>query len=252
MIRNRMGVLVPDTPVMRNLVTRVPNETPIPADVKVVDMGLPSGTKWAECDIDLTKTNKFCDTPFTYEKSFFSWGNIDGHNPTSQSSFAPWNWGGVNTQEPWYDGQVYGGTPGNTLTGNIPVDKQFDAARANIGSSWRMPTTAEFNELFAGSIYINADGTEVDTSMVDKRVTVNGIVGLYLQSKTNDNRLFFSVSGYGYGPTWDVSGAYGYYWSSSFHSSRYARCLDFFSGGVNPQDVSNRYFGFAIRPVISR
>lgn len=249
MIRNRMGVLVPDTPVMRNLVTRVPNETPIPADVKVVDMGLPSGTKWAECDIDLTKTNKFCDTPFTYEKSFFSWGNIDGHNPTLPNSFAPWDWGGVNQEEPWYEGQVYGGTPGNTLTGNIPVGKEFDAARANIGSPWRMPTTAEFAELFAGSIYIDATGTEIPAATTDKRVTVNGIVGLYLQSKTNGNRLFFSASGYGYGSSWDYRGSFGYYWSASFYSSRYARLLYFYSGGVHPQNYNNRYYGCAVRAV---
>ena len=50
-------------------------------------MGLPSGVKWASRDIDLTKPGGFCETPFTYEKSFFSWGNIDGHNPSSVSAF---------------------------------------------------------------------------------------------------------------------------------------------------------------------
>ena len=65
----------------------------------VVDMGLPSGTKWASRDIDLTKPGGFCETPFTYEKSFFSWGNIDGHNPISTSAF-DYNWGGANAQEP--------------------------------------------------------------------------------------------------------------------------------------------------------
>ena len=66
-------------------------------------MGLPSsGVKWANRDIDLTKPGGFCETPFVYEKSFFSWGNIDGHNPSSVSAFA-YNWGGVNQAEPWYD-----------------------------------------------------------------------------------------------------------------------------------------------------
>lgn len=252
MIRNRMGVLVPDTPVMRNLVTRVPNETPIPADVKVVDMGLPSGVKWAECDIDLTKPNKFCDTPFTYEKSFFSWGNIDGHNPTSASSFAPYDWGGVNAQEPWYEGQVYGGTQGSTLMGNIPVGKEFDAARANLGSPWRMPTMAEFAELFAGSIYIDADGVEIPAATTNKLVTVNGIVGLYLQSKTNGNRLFFSSSGVGAGSSWSDRGANGVYWSAIYLSTRNARLLSFSSSGVYPQGNYDRYSGFAIKAVISR
>ena len=214
----------------------------------VVDMGLPSGTKWASRDIDLTKPGGFCETPFVYEKSFFSWGNIDGHNPSSVSAFS-YDWGGVNAQEPWYEGQPYGSTPGNTLTGNIAVGEDFDAARANLGAPWRMPTSAEFAELFANIKYINADGTEVDTTKTDKRVTVNGIVGLYIESKLNGARLFFSCSGNGNGRSWSSRGSNGYYWSSTWNSARDARDLVFYSGGVNPQDYSRRYNGFALRPV---
>jgi len=215
----------------------------------VVDMGLASGLKWAARDLDLTKPGGFCDTPFTYDKSFFSWGNIDGHNPKNNSFAGVYNWGGVNDAEPWYDGQVYGNTKGNTLAGDIPVGEEYDAARANLGSPWRMPTSAEFAELFAGSIYIDATGTEIPAETTNKLVTVNGIVGLYLQSKTNGNRLFFSASGHGIGSSWGRRGAYGGYWSASFDSSRYARSLLFYSGGVHPQNYNNRYYGFAVRAV---
>jgi membrane protein involved in colicin uptake len=215
----------------------------------VVDMGLPSGVKWAARDIDLTKPSGFCDTPFTYMKSFFSWGNIDGHNPISNSAF-DYNWGGVNEQEPYYDGQPYGDTPGNTLTGNIAVGEDFDAARANLGAPWRMPTNTEFGELFANIIYIDANGDEVDTTNTDKRVSVNGVMGLYIQSKLNGARLFFSCSGYGYGRSWSNRGSRGNYWSSAWLSARNARSLNFHSGGVNPQFNDNgRYYGFALRPV---
>ena len=214
----------------------------------VVDMGLPSGVKWASRHIDLTKPGGFCETPFTYMKSFFSWGNIDGHNPSSVSAF-DYNWGGVNQAEPWYDGQPYGSTPGNTLTGNIAVGEDFDAARANLGSPWRMPTSAEYAELFANIKYINADGTEVDTTKTDKRVTVNGVMGLYLESRINGARLFFSCSGNGDGRSWYGRGSGGYYWSSTWYSARYARGLDFNSGGVSPQFSNSRYYGFALRPV---
>ena len=217
----------------------------------VVDMGLASGVKWAARDIDLTKPGGFCDTPFTYDKSFFSWGNIDGHNPVSNSFAGVYNWGGVNDAEPWYDGQPYGNTKGNTLSGDIPVGEEFDAARANLGEPWRMPTTAEFAELFAGSIYIDATGTEIPAATTDKRVTVNGVLGLYLQSKANGNRLFFSASGLGAGSSWSGRGANGYYWSASFYSSRVARSLYFVSGGVNPQGDNGRCNGFAVRAVQS-
>lgn len=215
-----------------------------------VDMGLPSGTLWAKCNIDVRQPNGFAPTPFQYECSFFSWGNIDGHNPTSNNSFAPWNWGGVNSAEPWYQGQVYGSTPGSALQGDIPVSIEFDAARANLGTSWRLPTTNEYQELFANIIYINADGTEVDTTKEDKRVTVNGVVGIYLQSKINGARLFFACTGYGGGTTLNNRGTDGSYWTSTFDSSRNGRRLNFYYLGVYPQYSSSRYFGFPVRPVL--
>jgi hypothetical protein len=112
-----------------------------------------------------------------------------------------------------------------------------------------MPTSAEFAELFANIKYINADGTEVDTTKTDKRVTVNGIVGLYIESKLNGARLFFSCSGYGNGRSWLSRGALGFYWSSTFNSARRARYLYFNSGGVDPQNSHYRCYGFALRPV---
>lgn len=215
-------------------------------------MGLPSGVLWAPCNIDVSRPNGFAKSPFQYDCSFFSWGNVDGHNPTGPSSFTPWNWGGINAQDPWYDGQIYGSTPGSTLTGNIPVNEEFDAALANIGVPWRMPTADEFTELFNNVIYINDDGSEVDETKVDKRVTVNGVVGIYLQSKINGNRLFFSCSGNGTGTTRANRGTNGNYWSSAWGSNRGAKYLGFFSGGVNPRYSDGyRYYGFPVRPVMT-
>lgn len=213
----------------------------------VVDMGLPSGILWAKSNIDLSQPNKFAASPFQYECSFVSWGNIEMFNPISTSAFEH-NWGGVNSEELWYDGQPYGLTPGAKLTANMAPSQ--DAARANLGAPWRMPTTDEFAELFANIDYVEADGsTVIDTATADKRVTVDSIVGLYLKSKINGNLLFFACSGLGGGTTWGGRGSSGYYWSSSFSSARNARYLTFGSGGVTPQDGNGRYYGFAVRPV---
>ena len=170
-------------------------------------------------------------------------------NPLNGSFANVYNWGSVNAAEPWYDGQPYGATKGNTLAGDIPVGEEFDAARANLGSPWRMPTNANFGELFAGCIYIDATGTEIPAETTNKLVTVNGIVGLYLQSVANGNRLFFAASGFGDGSSWNSRGSGGYYWSGSFYSARNARSLRFSSGGVNPQRSNDRFYGFAVRPV---
>jgi len=213
-----------------------------------VDMGLPSGNLWATSNIDVTQPNKFAASPFQYEGSFFSWGNIEGHNPISTSAF-DYNWGSANSQEPWYDGQPYGDTAGAGLTTNIPVGETYDAARANLGAPWYIPQSADFQELVNNCIFINADGVEIPSDTTDKRVTVNGIVGLYLQSKTNGNRLFFSASGSGNGSSWGNHDSNGYYWSSSFYSARHARGLSFSSGGVGPRNNYGRYSGFSVRAI---
>ena len=215
-----------------------------------VDMGLPSGLKWARRNIDVTQPDGFAASEFQYECSFFSWGNVQGHNPSSTSAF-DYNWGGSNEQEPYYDGQVYGSTPGNTLTGNIPPS--MDAARVNLGAPWRMPSMEDFTELFANIDYIDADGnvvtaeTSIAQTAADKRVTVNGINGLYLRSKVNGNRLFFPASGYGSGRSWVGRGSSGNFWSSTFYSARSARDLGFSSGGVYPQNADRtRAVGTAV------
>lgn len=220
--------------------------------VRLVDMGTP-GVLWADSDIDITKPDGFCDSPFTYDKSFFSWGNVVGHNPISNTAF-DYDWGDVNQAEPWYEGQVYGSTPGSTLTGNIPADAQYDAAKAVLGGNWRMPSNGEYGALLSVCKFLEADGSDMDTSKTDKRVDMsdgNGgtVKGIYIESTVTGNRLFFSCSGYGVGRSWYGRGSSGLFWSSPWSSARYARHLFFNSGGVYPQYGSNRYYGFALRPV---
>ena len=219
-----------------------------------VDMGLPSGVLWAKKNIDITQQNGFAASEFQYECSFCSWGNTDMYNPNAQNSFAGvYNWGGVNENDPYYEGQPYGSTPGAALTANF--GPSFDAARRHLGAPWRMPSTEEFKELFDNCDFIDADGnlvtesTSVAGTAADKRITMNGIVGLRLRSKINGNVIFFPASGYGGGTTWGNRGSGGYYWSSSWYSARFARYLGFNSDGVNPRSTDYRYVGRAVRPV---
>lgn len=214
-------------------------------------MGLPSGVLWAPCNIDVSQPDGFATSPFKYDCSFFSWGNVDGHNPTGPASFSPWDWGGINAQAPWYDGQVYGETPGNTLESNIPVDVTYDAALSNVGQPWRIPTVDDFTELLSNAIFIRPDGSAIDPSVVDKRVTVDGVVGVYLQSTVNGNRLFFACCGYGNGSVLSSRGIVGGYWSSIFYNARYGRRLNISNSEVNPNQSGNRYNAFTIRPVMT-
>ena len=219
-----------------------------------VDMGLPSGVLWAKKNIDITQQNGFAASEFQYECSFCSWGNTDMYNPNAQNSFAGvHDWGGVNANEPYYEGQPYGSTPGAALTADF--GPSFDAARRHLGAPWRMPSTEEYKELFDNCDFIDADGnivsasTSVAGTAADKRITMNGIVGLRLRSKINGNVIFFPASGVGLGTTWYNRGSLGRYWSSSWYSARNARSLCFYSDGVYPQYTYSRFYGFAVRPV---
>ena len=216
-----------------------------PSDL-YVDKGLPSGLLWAKRNIDITQANGFAASEYQYDCTFFSWGNTDGHNPISDTAF-DYNWGGVNENEPYYEGQPYGSTPGSKLTGNIAPSA--DCARANLGAPWRLPTNDEFGELFTNSDFIDANGAVIAAATENKLITMNSIVGIRIKSKINGNILFFPCSGGGAGTSRNCRGSGGYYWSATFYSARGARYLYFYSGGVFPQGSNYRYLGFAVRPV---
>lgn len=206
----------------------------------IVDLGLPSGRKWATHNIDVTMQNGFTKSIYQYECSFFSWGNTFGVNPISSSTFS-YNWGTGN------DGP-YASTPGASLTGNAELG--YDAAFANLGNSWRLPTTEDFAELFNSSNtkYVDASGTEI-ADATNKLTTINGIIGIRLMSKVNGKTIFFPCSGRGDGTYWNNRGKEGRYWSSSLFSSTNGQYLSFFNGGIYPQGNNSRFFGFAVRPI---
>lgn len=92
-----------------------------------VDLGLPSGTLWAKCNVGATSPEQ--------AGLYFSWGNVDGYRPVNDSFSGVYD----------FDQATYAQTPGSTLTGNI--DLPNDAARFNMGKPWRMPTRVDLQEL---------------------------------------------------------------------------------------------------------
>lgn len=211
-------------------------------------MGLPSGLLWAPMNMDAQQERGFAESPFLYDCSFVSWGNVEPHNPNSDNAHFDYNWGGVNQQEPWYDGQVYGSTLGSELMTDLDI--AHDVANLICGGKWRMPASAEFMELFDNCYFVQADGTTViEAGKKDKRVTVNGVLGIYLKSKINGNLLFFACSGNGDGSSWKYPGTLGHYWSASLFSAKDAYSLVFASGGVGSRNHDYRYYGFAVRPI---
>ena len=186
-----------------------------PAPDGAVDLARPSGVLWADKNIGAS-------TPYE-DGLYFSWGNITGHTGDDGYDFGTSN-----------DGP-YASTDGAALTGNIPTNTTYDAARHNMGAPWRMPTVGEFQELNA-----NCDSEWTDE---------DGVAGRRFTSRINGNSIFFPAAGYRNGTGLHNRGTLGYYWSSSLSSQANGYSLDFNSGGVNPAYTNSRFNGFSVRAV---
>lgn len=228
-----------------NITSIVGNESGGSDQDLYVDMGLPSGLLWAKKNIDATQADGFAASEYQYECSFFSFGNVEPHNPTSNSSFAPYSFGSSNDEEP------YKSSAGAKIGYPGSAGPSHDAARTVLGGPWREPATEDFAELFNSSYtkFIDADGNDIASDVTNKLITMNSIVGIRLKSKINGNIIFFPCSGYGTGSSWYFRGSNGYVWSRSLGSAAYGRYLSFSSGGVYPQNSYSRFLGFPVRPV---
>ena len=118
---------------------------------------------------------------------------------------------------------------------DISGNAQYDAARANWGSMWRMPTIAEFEELC--------------TKCKWTWTSQGGHKG-YKVTGPNGNSIFLPAAGWRYGTDTNDVGEYGYYWSSSLSSSSSddARCL-YLSSSNHYTDYYIRSYGRSVRPV---
>ena len=174
-----------------------------------VDLGLPSGLKWATCNVG-AKTPEQCG-------NYYAWGETKPKDEYTQANSLT------------YEKQM------DDISGNA----QYDAATANWGGDWRMPTKVEMEEL-------NDKCTWEWTKQ-------NGIRG-YKVTGPNGNSIFLPAVGYFNGTTFS-SGSCGssYYWSSTPYSNGNAYYLRFDSGGHSTITAFGyRNYGSSVRPVKSR
>ena len=198
------------------------------SDHDYVDLGLPSGTLWATCNIGANSPEEYGD--------YFAWGEIQ-----SKDTYVWWTYQYCNGGDGWNtltkycnnsDFGYYGFT--DDLTTLLPED---DAACANWNEDWRMPTHEEWVEL-----YLNTTCTWT---------AQNGVNGC-LFIATNGNSLFLPASGYRVIYQY-LSGSDGLYWSSSLDDvdPSYARCFDFNLNDYNASCGAPRYTGRSVRAVRS-
>ena len=195
------------------------------------------GLKWATMNIGASSV--------TDAGLYFQWGDTQGYTASQVGS------GSGKKYFYWKDYKYGNGksSPGatgmtkyNSTDGKTVLDLSDDAARANWGGGWRMPTTAEFQAL----------GNAVNTAWTNDYQGTS-ISGLVCTDKTDSSKvLFFPAAGYCfYGRVTDATHI-GYYWSSSLHgnSVQNAYRLYFNSSDSYWDGGCFRYYGCPVRGVV--
>ncbi|MCR5658781.1 MAG: DUF1566 domain-containing protein [Bacteroidales bacterium] len=201
--------------------------TPDDGDHAYVDLGLPSGLLWATCNVG-------AETPEEYG-DYFAWGETVPKDYYDWSTYQYCN-GDYYTLTKYCNDSYYGN---NGFTDNLAtLLPEDDAATANWGNGWRMPTEEDWQELL--------DNT------TNTCTTQNGVSGI-LFTASNGNSLFLPAAGYRYYSDLYNAGSSGDYWSSSLSTDYPSDAWDFEfdSGGYVVLYYYNRYFGFTVRPVRS-
>lgn len=179
-----------------------------------VDLGLPSGLKWATCNIGATSPEEY--------GLYFAWGETTGYTAEQVP--------GVRA----FDEASY--TASAISTNQLKPEQ--DAAHVHMGGNWRMPTKDEFKELIKNckkDLTYDYNGT--------------GIKGRIFTSNVNGKSVFFPAAGYCQNTSMSGVGSYGYYWSASRYSSFYAWSLSDSAGSMSLNYDEFRYYGYSVRGV---
>lgn len=183
---------------------------------RYVDLGLPSGLKWAAYNVGAKAAED--------HGYYFAWGETEPKNPTNKNSV----WKGVSVANLTAKGVIDGGR----LTVN------YDAATVNWGSSWRMPTSAEFDELLKKCTWA--------------WTTLNNVGG-YKVTGPSGKFIFFPAVSCCNAETGIFVGVNGYYWSANVREDNKDNDSAWFLKMISPSsrsiDRGGRSYGYPIRPV---
>ena len=187
-----------------------------------VDLGLPSGTLWATCNVG-------ANSPWEYG-GYYAWGETEEKEEYNWSTYK-WCNGSFDTQTKYCTNSSYGTVDNKTM-----LDPEDDVAHVKWGGSWKMPTKEQMDEL---QNYCTLEWTYV-----------NGIKGRRFTG-TNGNSIFLPAAGYRSRGSLSSAGSNGVYWSRTLDSdnSDCAWYMYFDSSFVGTDYGSYRIYGRSVRPV---
>ena len=177
----------------------------------MIDLGLPSGTKWACCNVGATAPEGYGD--------YFAWGETQSKDEYSWANYIHCD----GSQETCHD-------IGSDIAGT-----EYDAATANWGAPWRLPSKAQCEEL--------------RDNCTSQWMTQNGINGRTFTG-SNGGVIFLPAAGYRWDSSLNDDGSDGDFWSSTLNESGSdsAYGLGFYSGYVY-WGYGSRGYGLSVRPV---
>lgn len=186
-----------------------------------VDLGLPSGTLWATCNVGANSPEEYGD--------YFAWGETQPNN-YSKSAYRYYD-SVYKVYTKYCLHRDYG-----TIDNKSELEMSDDAATVNWGVDWQMPSLEQFKELIS---YTTTMWTQL-----------NGVSGKMIVSKSNGNRIFLPAAGYRNGTSLNDAVSNGYYLSRSLDTSdsNYA-CYLCFDSNLFKTYRNYRYYGYVVRPV---
>jgi len=195
-----------------------------------VDLGLPSGTLWATCNIGASKPEEF--------GLYFAWGETKGHTSDTSDGhkfeIKNYKWYDFNSK---YPKLLKYRINRNGIADKKVLDPEDDAATVNWGSKWQIPSLEQIKEL-CDSTYTTAEWT-----------TLNGVNGRKITSKKNDNWIFLPAAN-----IIITAGSSGIYWSRTLYMGMDddAVTLEFYKDKRFFDSHTPRYYGLRIRPVCTQ
>lgn len=189
-----------------------------------VDLGLPWGTLWATCNVGANTPEEYGD--------YFAWGETEQKDTYDWITYKYCN-RSYNQLTKYCNRSEYGY---NGFTDNLTVlQPSDDAATANWGNGWCMPTKEQWEEL-----YQNTNSTWT---------TQNGVSGrLFVGS--NGNSIFLPAAGWYLAEDLRSDGYYGFYWSNSLDNGQFRAGSYYFCSNYSKEYLLCRYDGLSVRPVI--
>ena len=182
---------------------------------QAIDLGL--SVKWAPMNVGAARPEDFGD--------YFAWGEVESKSSYTWNTYKWCGSGSTDYGHPSLKKYCTNYKQGS-VDDRIVLEAEDDAATANWGEHWRMPTKAEWEELCDNCIWT--------------QTKQNLVIGYLVTSKLNGNSIFL--------PKKYLDNEIGAYWSSSLFpsSSSFAYVLSTGSISVNN---AHRYIGLSIRPI---